>query len=82
LAYQQEDCHNSTGKATGVTENLSNTLPPLGGDRILFLDELTSAPQMTQVGCHQLVLDRKLGEYRLPDSWVVIDPDATSHVNA
>ena len=45
---------------------------PLGGEGILFLDELTAAPQMTQAGCYQLVLDRKLGEYRLPDGWVVI----------
>jgi MoxR-like ATPase len=45
---------------------------PLDGEGILFLDELTSAPQMTQAGCYQLVLDRKLGEYRLPDGWVVI----------
>lgn len=27
---------------------------------------------MTQAGCYQLVLDRKLGESRLPDEWVVI----------
>jgi hypothetical protein len=27
---------------------------------------------MTQAGCYQLVLDRKLGEYVLPDGWVVI----------
>jgi hypothetical protein len=45
---------------------------PTGGQGILFLDELTSAPQMTQAGCYQLVLDRKLGEYQLPDGWVVI----------
>jgi hypothetical protein len=45
---------------------------PLDGEGILFLDELTSAPQMTQAGCYQLVLDRKLGEYHLPDGWVVI----------
>jgi MoxR-like ATPase len=45
---------------------------PTTGRGILFLDELTSAPQMTQAGCYQLVLDRKLGEYRLPDEWVVI----------
>jgi MoxR-like ATPase len=45
---------------------------PSTGKGILFLDELTSAPQMTQAGCYQLVLDRKLGEYRLPDEWVVI----------
>ena len=45
---------------------------PTSGNGILFLDELTSAPQMTQAGCYQLVLDRKLGEYQLPDGWVVI----------
>jgi MoxR-like ATPase len=45
---------------------------PTSGNGILFLDELTSAPQMTQAGCYQLVLDRKLGEYVLPDGWVVI----------
>jgi hypothetical protein len=45
---------------------------PASGAGILFLDELTSAPQMTQAGCYQLVLDRKLSEYHLPDGWVVI----------
>ena len=45
---------------------------PTTGQGILFLDELTSAPQMTQAGCYQLVLDRKLGEYVLPEGWVVI----------
>jgi MoxR-like ATPase len=45
---------------------------PTSGKGILFLDELTSAPQMTQAGCYQLVLDRKLGEYILPDGWVVV----------
>src|SRR5471030_946812 len=45
---------------------------PTEGRGILFLDELTAAPQMTQAGCYQLVLDRKLGEYHLPDGWVVI----------
>ena len=41
---------------------------PVSEEGILFLDELTSAPQMTQSGCYQLVLDRKLGEYQLPDA--------------
>lgn len=45
---------------------------PSEGEGILFLDELTCAPQMTQAACYQLVLDRKLGEYALPDGWSVI----------
>jgi hypothetical protein len=45
---------------------------PREGSGILFLDELPSAPQMTQAACYQLVLDRRLGEYRLPDDWRVV----------
>ena len=36
---------------------------PREGKGILFLDELTAAPQLTQAACYQLILDRKLGEY-------------------
>jgi hypothetical protein len=54
------------------TEWVAPKFLPTSGRGILFLDELTSAPQMTQAGCYQLVLDRKLGEYVLPDEWVVI----------
>ena len=45
---------------------------PTEGKGILLLDELTSAPQLTQAGCYQLVLDGKLGEYVLPEGWVVV----------
>ena len=58
--------------AADRAEWVSPKFLPLDGEGILFLDELTSAPQMTQAGCYQLVLDRKLGEYRLPDGWEVI----------
>jgi hypothetical protein len=59
-----------------VSSNLTEWVPPrflpTSGEGILFLDELTAAPQMTQAACYQLVLDRKLGEYQLPEGWVVI----------
>ena len=55
-----------------LTEWVPPKFLPTAGKGILFLDELTAAPQMTQAGCYQLVLDRKLGEYVLPDGWVVI----------
>lgn len=45
---------------------------PRDGEGILFLDELNAAPQLVQAACYQLVLDRKLGEYTLPDGWTVI----------
>lgn len=39
---------------------------------ILFLDELTSAPTAVQAAGYQLLLDRRVGEYRLPDGWGII----------
>ncbi len=45
---------------------------PKDGSGILFLDELNAAPAMVQASCYQLVLDRKLGEYTLPEGWGII----------
>ncbi|MCK7576984.1 MAG: hypothetical protein MZV65_14830 [Chromatiales bacterium] len=38
-----------------------------GADGILFLDEITSAPPAVSAAAYQLILDRRLGEYRVPD---------------
>lgn len=45
---------------------------PKEGKGILFLDELNASPRSVQAACYQLVLDRQLGEYKLPDGWVII----------
>jgi hypothetical protein len=45
---------------------------PRDGSGILFLDELNAAPAMVQASCYQLVLDRKLGEYTLPEGWAIV----------
>lgn len=45
---------------------------PREGSGILFLDEINSAAQATQAAAYQLVLDRKLGNYTLPDSWSIV----------
>jgi len=37
---------------------------------ILFLDELPNAEPRIQVAAYQLLLDRKVGEYTLPEGWV------------
>jgi ATPase family associated with various cellular activities (AAA) len=39
---------------------------------VLFLDELAQAPPMVQAGCLQLTLDRRIGEYQLPEGWIVV----------
>ena len=39
---------------------------------ILFLDELSAAPQSVQAAAYQICLDRKIGEFELPENTVVI----------
>ncbi len=39
---------------------------------IVFLDELNAAPPLVQAACYQLILDRQIGEYILPEGWTVI----------
>lgn len=42
------------------------------GERgILFLDEITSAPPTVAAAAYQLILDRRLGEYKVPPGWVI-----------
>jgi hypothetical protein len=48
-------------------------LPPAHiTDGILFLDELTAADQRLQISAYSLILDRRVGNYRLPDGWQII----------
>ncbi len=42
-----------------------------GARGILFLDEITSAPPTVSAAAYQLILDRRLGEYRVPDGWAI-----------
>jgi MoxR-like ATPase len=38
---------------------------------VLFLDEITSAPPAVSAAAYQLILDRRLGEYCIPDGWAI-----------
>lgn len=42
-----------------------------GEKGILFLDEITSAPPSISAAAYQLILDKKLGDYELPEGWVI-----------
>lgn len=42
-----------------------------GPEGILFLDEITSAPPSVSAAAYQLILDRRLGDYRVPDGWAI-----------
>lgn len=39
---------------------------------VLFLDELSAAPQSVQASAYQITLDRVVGEHKLPDNCIVL----------
>jgi len=39
---------------------------------ILFLDEINTAPPAVQASAYQLILDRRVGEYALPQGWSIV----------
>lgn len=57
-------------------EKITRWIPPeflpRGEKKLLFLDEINSAPQGTQAAAYQLILDRRLGSYKLPKDCVVV----------
>jgi len=42
-----------------------------GEQGILFLDEITSAPPSVSAAAYQLILDRSLGSYKIPEGWAI-----------
>ncbi|NQS75809.1 MAG: AAA domain-containing protein [Peptococcaceae bacterium] len=40
-----------------------------GTEGIILYDEITSAPRAVQAAAYQLILDRRVGEYTLPEGW-------------
>ena len=39
---------------------------------VLFLDEINTAPPAVQASAYQLILDRRVGEYELPEGWSIV----------
>lgn len=44
---------------------------PTSGAGVLFLDEINMAPPAMQGVAQQLILDRRIGSYRVPEGWLV-----------
>lgn len=42
------------------------------GKGIIFFDELNLAPPSIQAAAYQLILDRRIGDYKLPEGWVIV----------
>lgn len=56
----------------GVTQWNMPDFFPKEGRGIIFLDEINVAAKLVQGALYQLVLDRKLGDYEVPEGWTVI----------
>lgn len=56
----------------GTTQFLPPDELPKTGEGILFLDELNRAGADIQSAIFQLVLDRRIGAYQLPEGWQIV----------
>lgn len=43
-----------------------------GEEGILFLDEVNAAPPATAAAAYRLVLDREIGNYKMPEGWSIV----------
>jgi hypothetical protein len=60
-----------TGMRT-IAKWLEPAMLPTDGKGILFFDELTSAPPLQQATAYQVTLDRRIGEYIVPDGYYIM----------
>lgn len=49
---------------------------------IIFLDELSAADPSIQVAAYQLLLDRRIGEYKVPSKWIIVAAGNRAEDNA
>jgi hypothetical protein len=55
-----------------IAKWLEPAMLPTDGKGILFFDELTSAPPLQQATAYQVTLDRRIGEYCVPDGFYIM----------
>ena len=61
--------HPEDNKKQGTSKWYPPEFLPREGRGILFLDELNMAPPVMQGVAQQLILDRKIGSYEVPEGW-------------
>ena len=67
VAIPGNNQNNQMGKSTWYPPEFL----PTSGKGILFLDELNMAPPAMQGVAQQLILDRQVGAYQVPDEWYI-----------
>lgn len=66
-----EVANDKTGKTTTKTVEVEAGCG-VDGPGIVFLDEIEKAPISVKNASLQLVLDRRIGDYKLPDDWAIV----------
>ena len=61
----------SSDEGEGTVKWYKPEFLPQSGRGILFLDEINMAPPAMQGVAQQLILDRKIGNYKVPEGWFV-----------
>lgn len=46
--------------------------PDVEPEGIMFFDEINQAPHSVQAAAYQLILDRQVGDYKLPEGWRIL----------
>lgn len=58
-------------RGSGTTVWLRPEFLPAEGEGVIFLDELTHAEERLQASAYSLLLERRVGSYRVPDGYLV-----------
>ena len=70
--YDAVDLRGIPVVANGSTKWVTPDAFPRKGKGVLFLDEIPQAIPIVQAAASQLILDRRIGDYILPDEWAVV----------
>lgn len=65
IPYPNRDTRQADWLAPSFLPNVERD----GVEGIILFDEITSAPRAVQAAAYQLILDRRIGEYVLPEGW-------------
>ena len=63
--------HPKNNAERGISKWYPPEFLPKTGKGILFLDEINMAPPAMQGVAQQLILDRKVGNYKVPEDWLI-----------
>ncbi len=70
--YDPSDLKGIPANENGYTKWLIPKNLPIRGHGILFFDELNRAPDTVRSSCYSLILDGFLGDYVLPEGWIIV----------